>query len=181
MNTTKSNTRNLVLAALLIAIGFVLPFLTGQIAEFGRLLSPMHIPALLAGFICGWPYALAVGFITPLLRSVVLGMPPLVPVAVAMAFEMAAYGVITAILYEKLPRKPINVYVALIAAMLFGRVVGGLVSIPLMSLRGVPYGLEVFFSSYFAGTWLGIIVHIALIPPIVFALEQAKLIPAKSV
>lgn len=171
--------KRLVLAALLVAIGMVLPFLTGQIAEFGRLLSPLHIPALLAGFICGWPFGLLVGLVTPLLRSLVFGMPPLVPVALAMAFECAAYGFVTGMLYEKLPKKPLHVYVALIAAMLVGRVVGGLVSIPLMSLRGIPFGLQIFFTNYFVGTWLGIIVHIALIPPIVFALEQAKLIPIR--
>lgn len=175
----KLSVKRLVLSALLIAIGFVLPFLTGQIAEFGRLLSPLHIPALLAGFLVGWPYGLLVGFLLPILRSLVFGMPPLVPVALAMAFECAAYGLVTGLLYEKLPRKPIYVYVALIVAMLVGRVVGGIASIPLMSLKGIPFGIEIFFTNYFVGTWLGIIAHIALIPPIVFALEQARFIPIK--
>lgn len=171
--------KRLVLAALLIAIGFVLPFLTGQIAEFGRLLSPLHIPALLAGFLVGWPYGILVGFLLPVLRSLAFGMPPLVPVALAMAFECAAYGFFTGFLYEKLPKKPLFVYVSLIAAMLLGRVVGGVVSIPLLALKSMPYGIQAFFSSYFVGTWLGIIVHIALIPPVVFALEHAGMIPVK--
>lgn len=171
--------KRLVVAALLIAIGFVLPFLTGQIGQLGRALSPLHIPALLAGFILGWPYGLLVGFLLPVLRSLAFGMPPLVPVALAMAFECAAYGLVTGILYEKLPKKPVSVYVALIAAMVIGRVVGGVANTVLLSLKDVPYGIQAFFADYFVGTWVGMVVHIVLIPPIVFALERAQLIPIK--
>lgn len=67
--------RRLTYAALYLAIALVLPFLTGQIPEIGSMLCPMHIPALLCGFVCGWPWGLAVGFISPLLRSMLFGMP----------------------------------------------------------------------------------------------------------
>ena len=60
--------RRMTYAALYLAIALVLPFLTGQIPEIGSMLCPMHIPALLCGFVCGWPYGLAVGAIAPLLR-----------------------------------------------------------------------------------------------------------------
>ena len=60
------NTKHLVLTALFLALGIILPFLTGQIPEIGSMLLPMHLPVLLCGFVCGWPYGLAVGFITPL-------------------------------------------------------------------------------------------------------------------
>ena len=81
------------LAALFLALAYVLPFLTGQIAEIGSMLCPMHLPVLICGFVCGWPWGLAVGFIAPLLRSLTLGMPPLFPTAISMALELAAYGV----------------------------------------------------------------------------------------
>ena len=76
-------------SALYLAIALVLPFLTGQIPQIGSMLCPMHIPALLCGFVCGWPWGLAVGFIAPLLRSALFGMPTMFPTAVAMAFELA--------------------------------------------------------------------------------------------
>ena len=85
-------TKHLVLAALFVALGMLLPFLTGQIPQIGSMMLPMHIPVLLCGMICGWKYGAAVGFVVPLLRSVTFGMPGLFPTAVAMAFELAAYA-----------------------------------------------------------------------------------------
>ena len=88
----KKSVVKLVVAALCLALCLVLPFITGQIREIGNMLCPMHLPVLLCGFLCGWPYGLAIGFIAPLLRSVLFGMPPLFPTALAMAFELAGYG-----------------------------------------------------------------------------------------
>ena len=70
MNSTRL--RKLTYSALYMAIALILPFVTGQIPEIGAMLCPMHIPALLCGFMCGWPWGVAVGFISPLLRSVML-------------------------------------------------------------------------------------------------------------
>ena len=81
-------TRKLVLSAFFMALGIVLPFLTGQIQQIGNMLLPMHIPVMLCGFICGWQYGLAVGAVTPLLRSMMFGMPPMMPTAAAMAVEI---------------------------------------------------------------------------------------------
>ena len=88
----KNELKNLVIAAMLLAVGLVLPFLTGQIQQIGNMLLPMHFPVILCGLICGWKYGLGVGFILPLLRSVIFGMPVMYPNAFAMAFELAAYG-----------------------------------------------------------------------------------------
>lgn len=98
-------TRKLVLSAFFMALGIVLPFLTGQIQQIGNKLLPMHIPVLLCGFICGWQYGLAVGLFTPLLRSVMFGMPSLMPTAAAMAVELAVYGLTAGLLYTKLPKR----------------------------------------------------------------------------
>ena len=114
--------RKLTYSALYLAIALVLPFLTGQIPEIGSMLCPMHIPALLCGFVCGWPWGLAVGFVSPLLRSLLFGMPTAYT-AVAMAFELAAYGAVSGILYRIFPRRNWSVYVTLIAAMIVGRLV----------------------------------------------------------
>ena len=64
-------------AAVCLALCMVLPFLTGQIPQIGSMLSPMHIPVLLAGYLCGPWWAAAVGVIAPLLRHAIFSMPPL--------------------------------------------------------------------------------------------------------
>ena len=99
-NRMRKSTQNLVLASLFLALGWILPFMTGQLQALGRSLLPMHIPVLLCGLICGWRYGLLVGLMTPLLRSMLLGMPPLFPVAIAMAFELGVYGLVTGILFK---------------------------------------------------------------------------------
>ena len=88
----KTSTRKLTLSALFLALGLVLPLITGQIPQIGKMLLPMHIPVLLCGMVCGWPYGLAVGAVMPLLRGLLFGMPVLYPTGIGMAFELAAYG-----------------------------------------------------------------------------------------
>ena len=95
--------RRMVTTAVCLALCMVLPFLTGQIPQIGSALSPMHIPVLLAGFLCGPWWAMAVGAVAPLLRFALFGMPPIFPTGVAMCFELAAYGLVSGLLYARLP------------------------------------------------------------------------------
>ena len=171
----KQSTRKLVFAALFLALGLVLPFLTAQIPQVGSMLLPMHLPVLLCGFVCGWPYGLLVGAVTPLLRSMLFSMPPLYPTAVAMAFELAAYGLLAGLFYKLLPKKPVYVYVSLILAMLGGRVVWGLVQMILMSLVAQPCTWQIFMAGAFGNALPGIAVQLVLIPVIVLALRSARL------
>ena len=100
----QNNLVNLALAAMFLALAYVMPFLTGQIPQVGAMLCPMHIPVILCGFVCGGPWGLAVGFVAPLLRSLTLNMPVMFPNALAMAFELAAYGLMSGILYRVFPK-----------------------------------------------------------------------------
>lgn len=172
----KNSIRSMVLAAMCVAVGLFLPFLTGQIPEIGSRLSPMHIPILLCGFMCGWQYGLIAGFITPILRSLLFAMPPMIPMAVSMAFELAAYGLLTGILYRALPKKPAFVYVTLILSMLLGRVVWGVASMIIYGATGGAFTFAAFIAGGFTKAIPGIILHIAIIPPIVLALKKAKVI-----
>ena len=128
MHTAKSSSlsslqiRKITYSALYLAIAMVLPFLTGQIPEIGSMLCPMHIPALLCGFVCGWPWGLAVGFISPLLRSLIFGMPTMFA-AIAMAFEMGVYGAVAGFLYQVLPKVKWRIYPVLLISMVLGLLV----------------------------------------------------------
>jgi thiamine transporter ThiT len=168
--------RKLILAALCLALCIVLPFLTGQIPEIGKRLSPMHIPVFICGFVCGWPWGLAVGLIAPLLRSVMYGMPAFFPNAVVMSFELATYGLVSGILYRLLPRKPWSIYVTLIAGMIAGRIVWGLVKWFVLGLQGNAFTWKMFLAGAVLDAVPGIILHIVLIPAVVLALEKAGFI-----
>ena len=171
----KTRTEKMVVAAVCMALCMVLPFLTGQIPEIGSMLSPMHIPVFLCGFACGWGYAAVVGFVAPLLRFALFGMPPLFPVGIAMAFELATYGVVSGLLYRRLPRRKRSVYLSLIAAMLTGRVVWGAVRLAIAGLSNTGFGWAAFVSGAFTSAVPGIVCHLLLVPVIVLALEKAKL------
>ena len=172
------STKKLVLAALSLALAYLLPFLTGQIPEIGSMLLPMHLPVLICGFVCGWPYGLAVGFAAPLLRSLTLGMPPLFPSAVAMAFELAAYGFFTGVCYRKLPKKALYLYADLLIAMVAGRVVWGAAMIVIMGVKGGAFTWSAFLSGALLGAIPGIVLQLVLVPAIVALLQKAKMIPS---
>ena len=176
MRQNTMRVRKLAFSALYLAIALVLPFLTGQIPEIGSMLCPMHIPVLLCGFVCGWPWGLAVGFAAPLLRSVVFGMPPIFPTGVAMAFELAAYGVVSGLLYKHLPKRNGFIYVALIAAMVAGRVVWGVVRYLIAGLQSTSFTLEAFLAGAVTTAIPGIVLHIVLIPLLVALLKRAQLV-----
>lgn len=171
----KNTTRNLALAAVFLALAFVLPFLTGQIPQIGSMLCPMHIPVILCGYFCGAPWGLAVGFLAPLLRSVTLGMPPLFPVAVSMAFELAVYGFLSGFLYRILPKKRINIYVSLVVSMIAGRIVWGLVQFCCMGLDAEKFGLAAFWAGAVVNAFPGIILQLVLIPILVAVAQKRKL------
>ncbi len=166
----------MVLAAMFLAIAYVLPFFTGQIPQIGEMLCPMHIPVLLCGFICGWPWGLAVGVIAPLFRSLTLGMPPLFPTAVCMAAELATYGAIAGILYRILPAKKVYIYVALLCAMLLGRVAWGAAMFVCLGVNGGSFGLSAFMAGAVTNALPGIAVQIVLIPILIMALERAGML-----
>lgn len=173
----KNLTKNIALSGFFIALGLVLPFLTGQIPNIGRMLLPMHIPVLLSGYVLGWPYGLIVGFITPLLRSVIFGMPPMLS-AVAMAFELATYGFVTGFLYKRFEKNGLFVYAALIISMICGRIVWGIVSYALygLGLSGSAFTWAAFIAGAFVNAIPGIILQVVIIPPIVIALKRGNLI-----
>ena len=169
----KKNVRNLCLSAVCLALCMVLPLLTGQIPQIGNALSPMHIPVLMCGLLCGWPYGLVIGFIAPLLRFLVFGMPPLMPTGLAMMFELAAYGAISGLLLKLLPHRLPFLYASLIGAMLGGRIIWGVARYILGLAVGPAFTLSAFLSGAFISAIPGIICHILLIPPVVIGVRRA--------
>ena len=163
--------RKIVLAGLMMALGIVLPFVTGQIPQIGSMLLPMHIPVLLCGFICGWKYGLVVGAVVPLLRSMMFGMPPMMT-AIAMAFELAVYGCVTGFLYKKLPGKKVKLYISLISAMILGRIVWGMVSLVIYGVTNAVFTWQIFIGGALLNAIPGIILQLIVVPILVMAIEK---------
>lgn len=165
------------LSGMFLALALVLPFLTGQIPALGQRVLPMHLPVLLCGMMCGGPWALAVGLTAPLLRSLLFGMPPMMPVAIAMAFEMGCYGLVAGLLsgtWERGRRRhPLRIYMALIAAMVAGRLVWGGVFFVLQKMLGGMLTWEIFLAEALIKGLPGIILQLAPVPALILAVERA--------
>ncbi len=169
--------RKLILAALFLALAFVMPYLTGQIPEVGAMLCPMHIPVLLCGFFCGWPWGLVVGFVAPLVRSLLTGgFPPMFPTAVCMALELGTYGLVSGLMHKLLPPKKPCIYLSLISAMIAGRLVWGAAMFVCTGITQSTFSFGAFLSGAFLNAIPGIVAQIVLVPILVMLLDRRRVI-----
>jgi len=167
--TNKFSTRRLCTAALLVAVGLILPQIFHMVGgkAVGSVFSPMHLPVLVSGLLLGPALGAAVGFLTPLLSALATGMPPMA-ILPFMLCELTAYGAVSGVLARKFP-----LYPSLIGAQVAGRVVyaaalfvGGTVfgmqcAAPASVLTSIVTGLP------------GIVLQLALAPAVVLLLRKA--------
>ena len=177
METGKFNIRNLVLGSMLFSIGLVLPFVTMQIQTIGKMLLPMHLPVLLSGLVLGPFYGVVIGFLLPLTRSFLFGMPIMMPSAICMAFELSTYGFVSGFLYQSSSQKyMVNVYKAVFPAMIVGRIIWGAVSVVIFGMIGKNFTFQMFISGAFITAIPGVLLQLILIPAIMVALSKGHLI-----
>lgn len=171
------NTKKLVISALCVALGVVLPVVLHAVPNAGSVLLPMHLPVLLCGLICGPVYGLAAGALTPLLSSLITGMPPAAYLP-SMLCELAVYGLVAGLLIRLIKTKSqtANIYLALIGAMLCGRLVYG--ALNALIFQAGEYSLSLWLTGAFVTALPGIVIQLVLIPLVVVALRKAKLAPA---
>ena len=170
----KTNISTMILSAMFLAVAYVLPFFTGQIPQIGNMLCPMHIPILICGFICGPVWGMIIGVISPMLRSIMTGVPHLFPTAVCMALELAVYGMTAGLLHRILPKKKVCIYISLICAMVLGRVVWGIGMFLCMQITGGEFGMSAFVAGAITNALPGIVLHILLIPIVIMALSNER-------
>lgn len=167
--------RNIALSGIFLALGLVLPFVTGM--QLGGVLCPMHIPIIICGFVCGYKYGLLIGLLCPLLRSLFFGMPSLYPSAISMSVELGMYGLISGLLYNKLKKTSVNeilvIYISLISSQLLGRLSWGLIRYIIGTIDQTNvFTFEIFISGAFLVAWPGIIIQLVLIPIVVRTLSK---------
>ena len=166
-----TKTKRTVICGLCIALCYVLPVAFHAIG-LGGALSPMHIPVLLCGLVCGGGYGALCGLLGPILSSLISSMPPAL-MLVRMIPELCTYGLVAGLLYA-LRRKPSisYTYLCLISAMLAGRAVWGVTKAALLGLGGKAFTVSAFFIGGFADALPGIILQLLLIPVTVKLLER---------
>ena len=165
-----NKTKNMVIGGLLLAIGLILPSVFHFTNISGKIFLPMHIPVLIGGFLLPPSLAIILGFITPLLSSLLTGMPPIFPMAVIMAFELAFYGFSASVFYKKMKLPTI---VSLILSMIVGRIIAGLTVFVLGSLFAIDFAPPLAFIIGGVTTGIpGIIIQIVLIPSVIYLIER---------
>ena len=167
--------RRLVMTALCVALGVVLPQALHAVPNAGNVLLPMHIPVLLCGLTCSWAYGLGCGVLTPLMSHLVTGMPP-AAVLPAMVCELAAYGLISGLAakYIHTGTRTLALYIRLVSAMLLGRVVYGVTNA--LIFRAGAYSMEVFLTAAFVTALPGIVIQLVLLPALILILEKARVL-----
>lgn len=169
--------RSIAYAAICLALCIVLPFITGSIPEIGKQLAPMHFPVFLCGFFAGPVWGAVVGFVAPILRSVMFSTPILYPNAIRMAAELMVYGAAAGFFYRHLPKKPYGIYLSLLSAQFFGRLSWGVAQYLLSVMDPkCEFYLDMIIASTVTPSLYGIAIQLILIPPIVYAMQKAKFI-----
>ena len=168
-----------IITAVCIALCVVLPQAFHAIPSAGSIYLPMHIPVLLCGLICGWPYGLLCGLAGPALSALITGMPP-AAVLPGMMGECGVYGLAAGLLMQLVRTKRLyaDLYISLVAAMLLGRVVSGAAKALIFSAGS--YSMASWVAGSFVTALPGIIIQLALIPILVFALQKARLVECKA-
>ena len=174
MTTVKKS----IITAVCIALCVVLPQAFHAIPNAGSIYLPMHIPVLLCGLICGWQYGLLCGLVGPLFSSLITGMPPMAYLP-PMMVECAVYGLIAGLMMKLVHTSKVyaDLYISLVVAMFAGRVIAGIAK-ALIFMPG-QVGIAMWTTSYFVTALPGIVIQLAVLPTLVFALMKARLIPTR--
>ena len=169
--------KKLVFTAVCAALCLVLPMAFHTVPNAGTIFLPMHIPVLLCGLICGWPYGGVCGLIGPLLSSLVTGMPPAAMLP-SMMVECCAYGFVTGVLMRHVHTKHAvaDLYISLVSAMVAGRAVAGFAKAWIFTPGVSPFAWVT--TSLVAGV-PGIAIQLVLMPLVIMGLTRAKLIPSR--
>ena len=177
--TQMTSVKRITLCAVCIALCYVLPIALHSVG-LGNILSPMHIPVLLCGLVCGGGYGLICGLIGPVVSHLLSGMPPFM-MLMRMMPELAVYGLVAGLAMRciRTGRASADVYISLVIAMVVGRIAGGIATAIVYTVTSGVYSIALWATSYFVESVPAVAVHLILVPVLVFTLQKARLIPAR--
>ena len=173
MRSVKKLTR----ASVCIALCVVLPIAFHSIPDGGSIFLPMHIPVLICGMLCGWPYGLVCGLMGPLLSSAITSMPPAAMLP-AMMVECGTYGMVSGLMLKvvRTGKTYGDLYIALVTAMVAGRVLSGIAK-ALIFMPGIS--MTAWVTASFVTALPGIAIQLVFLPGVVCTLMKARVIPAR--
>ena len=171
--------RNLTITAVCVALCYVLP-LAFHGLPVASSLSPMHIPVLLCGLICGGGWGLLCGIAGPVLSSLLSGMPPFA-MLIRMIPELAVYGLAggLSMKFIRTGKTFADMYISLIIAMVLGRIAGGVATAIFFAATTQVYSLALWLTSYFVNAVPGIVAHLVLVPLLVLTLMKSRILPRR--
>lgn len=174
-----SNVKKICICAFCTALCYVLPMALHPLG-LGTAISPMHIPVLLCGLLCGWGYGALCGIVGPVLSSLLSSMPPAVGL-ISMVPELCAYGLFAGLLMKwvRTGRVGADLYLSLVPAMVLGRVVGGVAKALFYLYTAQPYSVALWVGGYFVQTLPGMVLHLVVVPALVLVLMRTGLVPAR--
>lgn len=144
------------------ALSVALPWFCHQFNLAGPTFLPMHFFVLMAGLLFGWRVGLFVGFLTPLVSFLSSGMPPVILLP-TITLEVMAYGFFAGLMREK----KIDLWLGLILALIFGKLVLFFSAWLLMSVSPVNY----LYNAVKTGL-PGLLIQLALLPFLVRAVQR---------
>lgn len=165
----KINTKQISLIALFIALCLLVPIVFHMVG-LGKMLLPMFLPILLAGFIIKFPAATLVGLLGPWVSALVTGMPPMFPTALSMSVEGSVTSGLASYLYHK---KKLPVWFCIIIPVIAQRAARILMLLLILPLFGLP--AKALSLADFAYTFPGVILQVAFVPLILKMLWKTKL------
>lgn len=173
-----SSVKRTTLCAVCIALCYVLPVAFHSVG-LGGIFSPMHIPVLLCGMITSGGYGFLCGLIGPVVSHLLSGMPGAMMLP-RMIPELCAYGLVAglAMKYIRTGRNSADIYISLVAAMVAGRIVGGIATAIFYTVTSGVYSIALWATSYFVESVPGIVAHLIIVPVLVLTLQKARMIPA---
>lgn len=178
MNKLSIHLRKSMITAISMALCVILPLAFHLIPDGGTLFSPMHLPVLLCGLVCGWQYGLSCGLLGPVLSCFITGMPG-IGYLPTMMIELALYGLISGLMIKLLHtgKKTADIYISLLSAMIIGRIITGMVRAFIFAPGSLS--IRLWAASYFLSCLPGITVQLILLPILYQALERSNLLPGQ--
>lgn len=174
-----SSVKKICICAFCTALCCVLPVAFHAVG-LGAVFSPLHLPVLLCGLLCSWPYGALCGLAGPLLSSLLTSRPAAAQLPY-MIPELVAYGLFAGLLMKlvRTGRTVADLYISLLSAMLLGRIVGGAARALFYLGSAESWTLSLWAGAYFVQTLPGAILQIVVLPALVLALTRARLVPER--